>query len=129
MDSTDFAVRTGHSLDTNQLEAFHRDGYLVLPGVLTGAQCDAVSALVRHSLDPLVGPVEYEAQVGYPGSPEGMHSEGGQTPRRAIQPASSLPVTIDKSYVSPVRLKWALATLVRIRSRESRLGVVLSQRS
>lgn len=84
MDSTDFSVRTGHTLDTDQLEAFHRDGYLVLPGVLTGAQCDAVSAFVRDSLNPLVGPVEYEAQVGYPGSPEGMHSEGGQTPRRLL---------------------------------------------
>jgi len=84
MDTTDFAVRTEHTLDTNQLEAFHRDGYLVLPEVLTGAQCDAVSAFVRSSLDPLVGPVEYEAQVGYPGSPENIHSEGGQTPRRLL---------------------------------------------
>ncbi len=63
---------------------FQRDGFLVLPGVLDTAQCQAVASFVRQSLDPLVGPAEFEADVGYPGAPSHRQAEGGSTPRRLL---------------------------------------------
>lgn len=36
-------------------------------------------------LDPLKGPVEYEADVGYPGAPQSRNVEGGETVRRLLQ--------------------------------------------
>ena len=70
-------------LDT-QPGTFARDGFLVLRGAISAAECDRVRQLVRGSLDPLVGPVEYEADVGYPGSPGDRDAPGGQTPRRLL---------------------------------------------
>ncbi len=63
---------------------FQRDGYLVLRGVLDTASIAAVIAEVRQALDPLLGPVEYEADVGYPGAPTDRAQTGGLTPRRLL---------------------------------------------
>lgn len=39
-----------------------------------------------HSyLNPLQGPIEYEADVGYPGAPQSRSDVGGETPRRLLQ--------------------------------------------
>jgi phytanoyl-CoA hydroxylase len=72
------------AISEHRLAAFHRDGYLVLPGVLQPAEIEAVCEFVRASLEPLVGPVEYEADVGYPGSPSHRKAAGGNTPRRLL---------------------------------------------
>lgn len=74
----------GAALNEHGLAAFHRDGYLVLPGVLDSRQIAGVCGFVAASLDPLVGPVEYEADIGYPGAPAGRAAAGGNTPRRLL---------------------------------------------
>ena len=63
---------------------FQRDGYTVLSGVLDAARIAAVKEFVAASLEPLVGPVEYEADVGYPGAPSHRDAVGGSTPRRLL---------------------------------------------
>ena len=70
-------------LDT-QPGTFARDGFLVLRGVVSDEACARVRAVVQSSLDPLVGPVEFEADVGYPGSPGDRDAPGGHTPRRLL---------------------------------------------
>jgi len=72
--------------------AFRRDGFVVLPGVLTGEECREVAAFVRDSLDPLVGPAEFEADVGYPGAPPDRDAEGGATPRRLLHAYARSPL-------------------------------------
>jgi phytanoyl-CoA hydroxylase len=72
--------------------AFQRDGYVVLRGVLDADQCHAAAAFVRQSLDPLVGPAEYEADVGYPGAPNDRDAVGGATPRRLLHAYARSPL-------------------------------------
>ena len=53
--------------------------------------CDDVRRAVEAALDPLLGPAEFEADVGYPGAPEGQEAAGGRTPRRLLLAASRFP--------------------------------------
>lgn len=72
-------------LSSKQVEAFHRDGFLVLPG-LGGA--DLRNQLVELTAGWLAAqqqPLEYEADVDYPGSPTSRAAEGGLTVRRLRQ--------------------------------------------
>jgi phytanoyl-CoA hydroxylase len=65
-------------------QAFARDGYLVVRGFCPPAFCDQLADEVRDALDPVLGPAEYEADVGYPGAPADRRSPGGDTPRRLL---------------------------------------------
>ena len=71
-------------LNTAQIEQFHRSGYVVLPGFVSESLCADAARMVEGSLVPLVGPAEFEADVGYPGAPMGRDREGGATPRRLL---------------------------------------------
>jgi phytanoyl-CoA hydroxylase len=63
---------------------FARDGYLVVRGFATSAQIEVLRALVDALLEPLQGPVEFEADTGYPGAPRSFLDAGGLTPRRLL---------------------------------------------
>jgi phytanoyl-CoA hydroxylase len=63
---------------------FAEDGYVVLPGFVSREVCDAVAADVTASLNPVLAPAEFEADVGYPGSPASRSAAGGDTPRRLL---------------------------------------------
>jgi phytanoyl-CoA hydroxylase len=65
-------------------QSFAADGYLVLRGVVSGETCDALAAEARASLDPVLAPAEFEADVGYPGAPQSRDAAGGDTPRRLL---------------------------------------------
>lgn len=75
---------TGAELGPADIEAFARDGYLVIRSFLDAARCRELDALVDAALDPPLAPVEYEADVHYPGAPAGKSSHGGYTPRRLL---------------------------------------------
>ena len=66
------------------IQQFHRDGYLKLRGAIPAQLCSEVATVVASHLSPLVGPVEYEADLGYPGAPGTRSEQGGQTPRRLL---------------------------------------------
>ena len=63
---------------------FRRDGFVVLPGLASAAECSDLAKLARRDLQPLVGPAEFEADVGYPGAPRTRDATGGMTPRRLL---------------------------------------------
>jgi phytanoyl-CoA hydroxylase len=65
-------------------EPFARDGFLVVRGLVSGDTVDAMARAVRAALDPPLAPVEYEADVGYPGAPAARDVDGGNTPRRLL---------------------------------------------
>jgi phytanoyl-CoA hydroxylase len=67
-----------------QQDHFAAEGYVVLPNVLSQAQCRSLSEQIRQEIDPLVGPAEFEADVGYPGAPSNRTAPGGTTPRRLL---------------------------------------------
>lgn len=64
--------------------SFERDGYLVVRGLCPESLRSALLDTSLSHLDPVLGPVEYEADVGYPGSPSHRGAEGGDTPRRLL---------------------------------------------
>ena len=63
---------------------FQRDGFGIIKGLLDPQTCTRIRRVVINALDPLQAPVEYEAEVGYPGSPKDRIAPGGLTPRRLL---------------------------------------------
>lgn len=66
----------------SQIEQFRRDGYLIWPKLASPAACEAMLAVAREHLQQATAPVEYEADVGYPGAPASLDAPGGKTVRR-----------------------------------------------
>ena len=63
---------------------FDRDGYLLVKNLYSPKLCDEMASIIQTSLDPAIAPVEYEAELHYPGSPPTRHSPGGDTSRRLL---------------------------------------------
>ena len=63
---------------------FAQQGYVVLPGVLDSVTRQRLIGHIRQAMEPLLGPAEFEADVGYPGSPPDRDAPGGATPRRLL---------------------------------------------
>ncbi len=97
---------------------FDRDGVMVVKGMVDAAVCEGIRRSVEEALDPLLGPAEFEADIGYPGAPAGLEAAGGRTPRRLLLAASRIP-----------RLRqWATGTRMRRELAEFLGGdLVLSQ--
>lgn len=79
--------RTNHrpfKLTEEDLAKFSQDGYLMIRNFCENAVCEEMLAAINSSLHPALAPVEYEAEVQYPGAPESRLSPGGDTPRRLL---------------------------------------------
>ncbi|WP_025769638.1 phytanoyl-CoA dioxygenase family protein [Thioalkalivibrio sp. HK1] len=70
--------------DPTSLDHFARDGYLVAQGLAGKDITEPMTQAICHALSPLQAPAEFEAEVGYPGSPESRGATGGGTPRRLL---------------------------------------------
>lgn len=78
-----------------EADEFRRQGYLILRGL---ASPETVAAMQRTTLDDLtqhVPPIEYEADLRYPGAPESFDAAGGRTARRLKQAMMRSPVFLD----------------------------------
>ncbi len=75
-----------NAAELNELNrAFHADGYIVLRGFAPPQVCDRIEQVTRAQLAAAVPPVEYEAELGYPGAPASRDAAGGGTVRRLRQ--------------------------------------------
>ena len=63
---------------------FERDGYAVVRGIILDNEVKELVELISRSLKPALAPVEFEADVHYPGAPVSRSAPGGQTPRRLL---------------------------------------------
>lgn len=79
-------------LDQQQLDEFQRNGYVVARGLLSDDRIKRLRDTVERHLSPPLAPLEFEADVSYPGSPESQLALGGQTPRRLLSAYSRDPV-------------------------------------
>lgn len=79
-------------LSAQQLEDFQSDGYVVARGLLTAERVAQLRSTIERHLSPPLAPLEFEADVSYPGSPESQLAVGGQTPRRLLSAYSRDPV-------------------------------------
>ncbi len=68
----------------DQTEEFGRSGFIIERGLVDSGVCRKMLDAVHSSLRPPLGPLEFETDVQYPGSPAGRLSPGGDTPRRLL---------------------------------------------
>lgn len=65
-----------------ELEQFHRDGYVIVRQLADEPTRLAMADATRAGLASGLPPVEYEADVAYPGAPASRKAHGGDTIRR-----------------------------------------------
>ncbi len=71
-------------LTQEQKDHFASQGYLVIREFVSAQQCAAINTIVEDSLHPPLAPLEFEADVRYPGAPVAKTALGGFTPRRLL---------------------------------------------
>lgn len=82
-------AQTSHGKDKQgltelQQHQFARDGFLIVRGLASDAIRRGMLEVIESSLQPALGPLEYEVDVNYPGAPGSLQAPGGHTPRRLL---------------------------------------------
>jgi phytanoyl-CoA hydroxylase len=90
-------------LSTSESAKFNRDGYVILRKLVEPGLCDRMKAIAQDHLVREVPPLEYEADLCYPGAPRSRAAEGGRTVRRLLQACSR----------EPLFRNWANSPLIR----------------
>lgn len=67
-----------------QVQALRERGFVVVPGLVSPQRCAAITAVAQQQLREAAEPLEYEADLRYPGAPESKHAPGGHTVRRLL---------------------------------------------
>lgn len=67
-----------------EIQSFADNGYLIRRGLIDERAAGRLVELIDRSLKPALAPVEFEADVHYPGAPESRVAPGGNTPRRLL---------------------------------------------
>lgn len=75
---------TPYPKGSDQLAIFAQQGFVVLRNVIDKRVRTELVEQIMDNIDPLVGPAEFEADVGYPGAPDDRSAPGGKTPRRLL---------------------------------------------
>ena len=78
-------TRASDTFSKDELATFAADGYFVARGLAGRADCAAIKAVAQRDLEALSEPLEYEADVKYPGAPPARDAPGGKTVRRLLQ--------------------------------------------
>jgi phytanoyl-CoA hydroxylase len=101
---------TASLFTADEVNTFKRDGFVVARGLANAELCERIKVLAQEHLSREVQPVEYEADLRYPGAPGSRDAEGGRTVRRLLQAYSR-----DKLFQD-----WATSPLL-----SSRLALLL----
>ena len=78
------AERLRH-LSVAEWERFQRDGFLVFRQLIPAVVHEQMLAVTLDGVEREIGPIEYEAELHYPGAPASLAAEGGHTIRRLKQ--------------------------------------------
>ena len=76
---------TGDGFSADEIAQFERDGFFIARGLAGGDWATRMLQVTREHLERELPPVELEADVHYPGSPESIDQPGGRTIRRLKQ--------------------------------------------
>tara|TARA_R110002072_G_scaffold303109_2_gene493986 strand:+ start:16525 stop:17394 length:870 start_codon:yes stop_codon:yes gene_type:complete len=82
---TGVSVRTDDGFSADEIAQFNRDGFLIARGLAGGDWATRMLQVTREHLERELPPIELEADVHYPGSPESVDQPGGRTIRRLKQ--------------------------------------------
>ncbi|ASW01391.1 phytanoyl-CoA dioxygenase family protein [Paraburkholderia aromaticivorans] len=69
---------------SQQISRFVEDGFIILRGIASQTQCEAILERSRVAIQDNTEPIEYEADLHYPGAPSSRFVHGGGTPRRLL---------------------------------------------
>jgi len=89
------SASTGGGFLPEERDAFQRNGYVIVPGLADAPTRELMLEATRDGLARGREPIEYEADVQYPGSPPSRDAKGGRTARRLKQAHSRHPVFTD----------------------------------
>lgn len=78
-------VTKSRQFSSEELDQFQQDGYVVVRGLTSPADVAWMRQITDIGLRDLIEPIEYEAELNYPGSPTSKEAEGGRTVRRLKQ--------------------------------------------
>jgi phytanoyl-CoA hydroxylase len=67
-----------------QVQLLREQGFVVVPGLVSPERCAQLKAVAQRQLDEAAAPVEFEADLRYPGAPESKNAPGGHTVRRLL---------------------------------------------
>ena len=68
-----------------EADQFQREGFVVARGLVAEADLARMRRITERGVREEIGPVEYEAELHYPGAPESLQAVGGRTIRRLKQ--------------------------------------------
>ena len=71
-------------LDAADAALLRERGFVIVRGAVDAARCAALREQAQAALTLAAAPVEYEADVAYPGAPVSRHAAGGATVRRLL---------------------------------------------
>ena len=72
----------------SELEQFEQDGYFVVRNLINRTDIQRMREITDKGVREHIAPVEYEADLQYPGAPQSSQAEGGRTIRRLKQAQS-----------------------------------------
>lgn len=98
------------ALTPTQRQAFATDGFLIMRGLASAERLGAMRATALDHASGHVAPLEYEADVAYPGAPASRDAKGGDTPRRLLQAFDRDPLFAD--WAGDARLVAIVAQLL-----------------
>ena len=75
-----------------QVAQFSREGFVIARNLASRELCERMNVLAQRHLAAEIGPLEYEAQVKYPGAPASLDAPGGRTVRRLLQACARDPL-------------------------------------
>ena len=89
-------------LSEQTLAEYDRNGYHIERRLVDEVTIKEMNLIIDNSVSPALAPVEYEADVHYPGSPLSKSAPGGQTPRRLLNAYARDVVFRDFARSAPV---------------------------
>jgi phytanoyl-CoA hydroxylase len=93
----------------DEIQLFHRDGYLIVRGLAPAPLLERMRQVTLEGLSRIIEPVEFEADLHYPGAPPSRDAEGGRTVRRLKQA-----LTRDYAFLQWVTLPGVLNRLKQL---------------
>jgi phytanoyl-CoA hydroxylase len=108
-------VAVSTSVESAELKArFQRDGFVLLPGLANPETVERILEATKQMQNTLEPPIEFEAELGYPGAPPSENAPGGQTIRRFKRVLSRNPVFREwaTSYILTAAIKELLGTSI-----------------
>ncbi|WJF90174.1 phytanoyl-CoA dioxygenase family protein [Paraburkholderia bonniea] len=93
------------SVQSNQesIQTLRDQGFVVVPGMVAPERCKQLKQIAQLQLQQAAAPLEFEADLRYPGAPDSKHAPGGHTVRRLL----------DAYARDPLFQEWACAPEIK----------------